>query len=61
MCNQASALEHKDFMSQALQELEKNRCIIRVPERPYICSSLSVVAKFQLVINLHYLKQFLYV
>ena len=30
--NQASALEHKDFVSQTLRELEQNRCLIKVPE-----------------------------
>ena len=28
-CNQVFALEHKDFVSQALQELKENHCIIR--------------------------------
>ena len=64
ICNQASALEHKDFVSKALQQLEDDCCIIRIPERPYICSPLSVVAnvqgKLSLVINLQYLNQFLW-
>ena len=62
--SQASVLEHKDFVSQALQELEVNRCIIRVPACPHICSPLSVVANAQgklcLVLNLRYLNQFLW-
>jgi len=28
--NQSSALKHKDFVSVAIQELEQNRCIIKV-------------------------------
>ena len=59
-----SALEHKVFVSQALQELEENRCILKVPDCPYICSPLSVVVnaqrKLRLVINLRYLNQFLW-
>lgn len=61
--NWASALEHIDFMSQVLQELEENRCIIKVPEQPDSCSPLSAVANTQgkllLEINLHYLNQFI--
>jgi len=63
--NQKSALNNKEFVSQALEELERNRCIVRVQGQPYICSPLSVATsgkgKLRLVLNLHYLNQFLWV
>ena len=62
--NQKSALQNKEFVSQALVELELNRCIEHVPQKPHICSPLSVVSnssgKQRLVINLRYLNQFLW-
>ena len=62
--NQKSAIESKEFVSQALRDLETNRCIEPVPQRPHICSPLSVVCnssgKQRLVINLRYLNQFLW-
>ena len=62
--NQRSALENKKFVSLALVELESNRCIERIPQKPYICSPLSVVSnssgRQRLVINLQYLNQFLW-
>ena len=63
--NQKSALENKEFVSQALEELQQNKCIVRVHERPYICSPLSVASnsqgKLRLVLNLRYLNQYLWV
>ena len=51
-------------MTQAIQELEENRCIVKVQDTPFICSPLSVVAntqgKLQLVVNLRYLNQYLW-
>ena len=62
--NQKSALDNKEFVLDAIQELEKNRCITRVFDPPYICSPLSVVSnssgKLRLVLNLRYLNQFLW-
>ena len=62
--NQCSAIEHKEFVSEAIQELERNWCIEKVLETPYICSPLSVVVNSQgkrrLELNLHYLNQFLW-
>ena len=62
--NHQSALNHQNFVAQAIQELEGNHCIVRVQEAPYIGSPLSVVAntqgKLRLVLNLHYLNQFLW-
>ena len=60
--NQQSALDHGDFVSQALEELERNRCIIKVQEPPHVCSPLSVASnrlgKLRLVLNLRYLNKF---
>ena len=51
--NQQSALNHKVFVVQAIQELEKNCCITRVRETPYICSPLvNTQGKLWLVLNL---------
>ena len=65
MPNQQSALDHKGFVLQALEELEWNRCIVKVQESPQVCSHLSVASnrqgKLWLVLNLHYLNQFLWV
>ena len=62
--NQQSALRHQQFVQQAIQELEQNRCVVKVQEVPHICSPLSVVAntqgKLRLVLNLRYLNQFLW-
>ena len=62
--NQDSALNHREFVTEALRELELNRCIKKVDEQPHICSPLSVVdngrGKYRLVINLRYLNQFLW-
>jgi len=62
--NQDSALKNADFVVYALRELEANRCIERVDNKPHFCSPLSVVenikGKSRLVINLRYLNQFLW-
>ena len=62
--NQQFAIENKNFVFESIQELERNRCITRVFDFPYICSPLSVVAnsagKLRLVLNLCYLNQFLW-
>jgi len=63
--NHKSASNNEEFVSQAIAELEENRCIMRVHEQPYICSPLSVASnalgKLRLVLNLRYLNQFLLV
>ena len=65
MPNQQSALDHNEFVSQALEELEQNQCIIKTQDPPHVCSPLSVVSnrqgKLRLVLNLRYLNQFLWV
>ena len=52
-------------MLQALEELERNRCIIKVQEPPHVCSPLSMASnrlgKLRLVLNLHYFDKFLWV
>ena len=59
MPNQQSALDHKEFISQALEELEQNRCIVKIQKPPQVCSPLSVASnrqgKLRLVLNLRYL------
>ena len=56
---------HKSFVEDAVKNLVKNRCALRVIERPHICSPLSVVSnsvgKLRLVLNLRYLNQYLHV
>ena len=56
---------HQSFVEDAIQNLVKNRCVVRVSERPHVCSPLSVVSnsmgKFHLVLNLRYLNQYLHV
>ena len=63
LSNSASALKYKDFVSQAVAEHLRNGCIKKLESAPHVCSPLSVVVntkgKKRLVINLHYLNQFL--
>ena len=61
--NHSSALEQKDFVTEAVLDLLASNCIIKVSERPFICSPLSVVdgpSKKRLVINLRHLNSFLW-
>ena len=61
--NQSSAHQNADFVSTTITELLQNRCVQRIPYKPLICSPWSVVcnnvSKLRLVLNLHYLNQFL--
>jgi len=54
--NHNSAFNHTRFVSDSVQELQANRCVREVEERPFICSPLSVVTnqegKHRLVLNL---------
>ena len=63
--NQQSALSNPQFVVEALAELECNRCIQKIEHQQSISSPLSIVdngsGKLHLVINLHYLNQFLWV
>ena len=49
-------------MTDTVAKLLANRCISRTPQRPHVCSPLSVLAnaegKLRLVLNLRYLNQF---
>ena len=62
--NQKSALERAKFVTSTLSELQVDRCIHKVSDKPRICSPLSVVrnseGKERLVLNLRYLNQYLY-
>ena len=61
--NHSSALEKKDSVTEAVLDLLANNCIIKVSEKPFICSPLSVVdgpSKKRLVINLRHLNSFLW-
>ena len=64
MGNHNSALTHHKFVSNSITELLANRCIVKVTQKPYVCSPSSVVAnaegKLRLVLNLKYLNQFLH-
>lgn len=61
--NHGSALENKEFVSGAIMELMRNRCVKKLDSKPSICSPLSVVnnsdGKLRLVLNLRHLNQFL--
>ena len=61
--NHRSAQQNKEFVTDAVSDLLKNRCIWEVKGVPYVCSPLSVVIsnsqKKQLVIDLRYLNQHL--
>ena len=63
--NHKSASLQQQFVDEAVKSLLKNRCVMKVSEKPYICSPLSVVSnatgKLHLVLNLRYLNQFLHV
>ena len=63
--NPKSTMVHQSFVEDVIKNLVKNRCALRVRERPHICSPLSVVSnsmgKFHLVFNLRYLNQYLHV
>ena len=62
--NHKSAMVHQSFVEDAVENLVKNRCTLRVSGRPHICSPLSVVSnsvgKLRLVLNLRYLNQYLH-
>ena len=51
-------------MDEAIQKLVQDCCVIKVDQKPHLCSPLSVVSnsanKLRLVLNLRYLNQFLY-
>lgn len=57
--NHRSAQQNKEFVTEAVSDLLKNRCIREVEGVPYVCSPLSVVIsnsqKKRLVIDLRYL------
>ena len=61
--NHKSALINHDFVSQAVADLEQNRCIRKSETVPVVCSPLSIVAssagKKRLVIDLWYLNEHL--
>ena len=62
--NHSSVLAHHQFVTDTVAELLGNRCISKTPQRPHVCSPLSVAAnaegKLRLVLNLRYLNQFLH-
>ena len=63
--NHKSTVVHHSFVADAVENLVKNRCALRVSGRPHVCSPLSVVSnsagKLRLVLNLRYLNQYLHV
>jgi len=63
--NHKSAKFHSAFVNDAVKKLIANRCVMKVEDKPEMCSPLSVVSNSQgklcLVLNLRYLNQFLYV
>ena len=63
--NHKSTMVHESFVDDAVENLVKNRCVLRVSKRPQVCSPLSVVSnsvgKLRLVLNLRYLNQYLHV
>ena len=62
-CNHRSTLEQKEFATSAVVELLATNCILKMDDKPSICSPLSVVdghGKERLVINLRHLNSFLW-
>ena len=65
MCyrNHRSAIEHADFVQEAIRELVDLACVIQCPKCPVVCSPLSVVVnahgKKRLVLDLRYVNQFI--
>ena len=63
--NHNSTVVHQSFVEDAVENVVKNWCALRVSERPHIYSPLSVVSnsvgKLRLVLNLRYLNQYLHV
>ena len=61
--NHRSAIEHADFVQEAIRELVALACVIQCPECPKVCSPLSVVVnargKKRLVLDLRYVNQFI--
>ena len=41
--NQQSALEHSDFVNEAIEDLLNNGCVQKISAPPHVCSPLSVV------------------
>ena len=58
-------MSHHSFVDEAIKGLLSNRCAMRVEEKSYVCSPMSVVSKsmgnLRLVLNLRYLNRFLHV
>ena len=42
--NHSSVLAYHQFVTDTVAELLANRCISRTPQRPHVCSPLSVVS-----------------
>ena len=61
--NHRSAIEHADFVQEAIQELVDLACVTQCPKCPVVCSPLSVVVnahgKKRLVLDLRYVNQFI--
>ena len=59
--NQASALQHNEFVDQCVEDLLGSGCIAKVVVKPCICSPLSVVENSKgKKINLRHLNQYLW-
>lgn len=62
-CNDPSAFENAQFVTESVRDLIASRCIEKVQSLPHICSPLLVVvnsvSKKRLVINLKFLNQYL--
>ena len=62
--NHKSALQDKEFVTQAISDLIHNRCVAKVEDAPLVCSPLSVVVndsgKKRLVIDLKHVNKYLF-
>ena len=62
--NHKSALQDKEFVTQAISDLIHNRCVAKVEDAPLVCSPLSVVVndsgKKRLVIDLRHVNKYLF-
>ena len=61
--NHRSALEHANFIEEAIKELVALSCVAQCSQCPAVCSPLSVVVntqgKKQLVLDVRYVNQFI--
>ena len=58
--NNASSLRNYDFVTKAIDELIKTKCVVQVDEIPYCCNPLTVAEsqKLRLVLDLRHVNRY---